>query len=317
MGWLIFLPFQLFLLAYAILGPLHYFTEINWIRDKNYFVPNKRWIYVISGFALLLALPIILKLPLFSFLQENTTFNKIQLEGPMYLNILFFVGISIAISLVSFKTKKEQYITIGVGLILAILLYRFTLYRIIFGIFLPTIIHVYFFTILFMWYGNLKKNNKTGYFNVILMLLIPLVMIVLSVHPETYSFSDQVKANYINNNFHILNANISGILGLTDGTEFFFYEVADLKIQMFIAFAYTYHYLNWFSKTTIIGWHKKLTTQKSVVILILWALSIGLYFYDYKIGIGVLLFFSFLHVFMELPLNVISVKEIGKSIFKE
>src|SRR5215203_1330138 len=32
------IPFELFLLAYAILGPLHYLTEISWIHDRRYFV---------------------------------------------------------------------------------------------------------------------------------------------------------------------------------------------------------------------------------------------------------------------------------------
>jgi len=32
------LPFELFLLAYAVLGPLHYLTEISWIHDRKYFL---------------------------------------------------------------------------------------------------------------------------------------------------------------------------------------------------------------------------------------------------------------------------------------
>src|SRR5271170_3395156 len=30
-------PFQVFLFAYAVLGPLHYLTEISWLHDRNYF----------------------------------------------------------------------------------------------------------------------------------------------------------------------------------------------------------------------------------------------------------------------------------------
>ena len=32
--------------------------------------------------------------------------------------------------------------------------------------------------------------------------------------------------------------------------------LAFFKVQAFLAFAYTYHYLNWFSKTLIIKWHQ-------------------------------------------------------------
>lgn len=31
-------PFQLFLFSYAVLGPLHYLTEISWLHDRDYFV---------------------------------------------------------------------------------------------------------------------------------------------------------------------------------------------------------------------------------------------------------------------------------------
>src|SRR4051794_25803183 len=30
-------PFELFLLSYAVLGPLHYLTEISWLKDRRFF----------------------------------------------------------------------------------------------------------------------------------------------------------------------------------------------------------------------------------------------------------------------------------------
>jgi hypothetical protein len=86
-------------------------------------------------------------------------------------------------------------------------------------------------------------------------------------------------------------------------------SVIGIKIQVFIAFAYTYHYLNWFSKTSIIGWKKDLSKQKIAAILFIWIGAVGLYLYDYKTGLIALLFLSMLHVFLEFPLNVISIKE--------
>jgi len=75
-----------------------------------------------------------------------------------------------------------------------------------------------------------------------------------------------------------------------------------IQLQRFIAFAYTYHYLNWFSKTSIIGWHK---TSKIHLIFtaVIWVLSVSLYVYDYTVGLKVLLFLSILHVVLEFPLN--------------
>jgi hypothetical protein len=75
-----------------------------------------------------------------------------------------------------------------------------------------------------------------------------------------------------------------------------------IMLTRFIAFAYTYHYLNWFSKTSIIQWHKVPAANLSIVLL-LWAVSVGLYAYNYFIGFTALLFLSFMHVFVEFPLN--------------
>src|SRR5438105_15288845 len=36
------IPFELFLFSYAVLGPLHYLTEISWLHDRKYFVEAKR-----------------------------------------------------------------------------------------------------------------------------------------------------------------------------------------------------------------------------------------------------------------------------------
>ncbi len=75
-----------------------------------------------------------------------------------------------------------------------------------------------------------------------------------------------------------------------------------LKMQIFIAFAYTYHYLNWFSKTKVIAWHK-IKKSRLITALCIWAGSVALYFYDYKLGLAALFFLSVLHVFLEFPLN--------------
>jgi len=88
---------------------------------------------------------------------------------------------------------------------------------------------------------------------------------------------------------------------------------AGFVIMRFIAFAYTYHYLNWFSKTSVIKWH--LVPKRVLIATIsLWLLSIAIYAYDYTLGMNVLFFLSFLHVFLEFPLNVVSFTGIGKEV---
>ena len=48
-------PFHLFLAAYAILGPLHYLTQISWMHDRHYFAPRpaaRRWWLMLVGLAM-------------------------------------------------------------------------------------------------------------------------------------------------------------------------------------------------------------------------------------------------------------------------
>ena len=50
------IPFKLFLIVYAVLGPLHYLTEINWLDKKNYFMAAKKnWVIPFIFFALVIS----------------------------------------------------------------------------------------------------------------------------------------------------------------------------------------------------------------------------------------------------------------------
>lgn len=70
----------------------------------------------------------------------------------------------------------------------------------------------------------------------------------------------------------------------------------------FIAFAYTYHYLNWFSKTGIIRWH--VVSQRRIAGLVaLWLVSLALYAWSWQWGYVGLLGLSVAHVILEYPLN--------------
>src|SRR5581483_6211306 len=84
-------------------------------------------------------------------------------------------------------------------------------------------------------------------------------------------------------------------------------------IMRFIAFAYTYHYLNWFSKTSVIKWHQ-VPRQWLLSVIVLWIFSVGLYAYSYETGLMVLYFLSMLHVFLEFPLNYRSFIGIGDEV---
>ena len=178
----------------------------------------------------------------------------------------------------------------------------------IIGLLVPTIIHVYLFTLLFMLYGAKKSGSTVGYVAVVLALLVPLGMALINLVGVNYLFDDRLKEVYIQNNFHVTPVLFSKFIGLSDGTSFFFYEHLWLRFMMFISFIYCYHYLNWFSKTTVIQWHRLITGTKAIIIAVIWVINLSLFYYDFRLGFLVSLFFSFLHVILEFPLNMLSIK---------
>src|SRR5262245_24489410 len=52
-------PFELFLFAYTVLGPLHYSTEISWLHDRKYFTRSlharRYWLLLVGAALLVLA----------------------------------------------------------------------------------------------------------------------------------------------------------------------------------------------------------------------------------------------------------------------
>ena len=73
----------------------------------------------------------------------------------------------------------------------------------------------------------------------------------------------------------------------------------------FIAFACTYHYLNWFSKTEVIRWHA-VPRPRFIAVVVVAAISVALYAVDYSLGFKWLFLMSFMHVMLEFPLNWVS-----------
>ncbi len=179
------------------------------------------------------------------------------------------------------------------------------------GVFLPTIIHVYLFTVLFILFGAKKSNSRTGFITAFLFLLLPLALTFVKVDPLEIALQEETSIQtFLESNFAGVGASIAQILGLNPDGKYVLVSETALRIQMFIAFVYTYHYLNWFSKTSIIGWKQSLTKRKIILVGSIWVAAVSLYFYDFKTGFTALFFLSLLHVLLEFPLNTITIKEV-------
>ena len=80
-------------------------------------------------------------------------------------------------------------------LVSSLFFYRVPAAGILFGLLLPTIVHVFLFTMLFMWYGALKSRSGWGYVNLVSMVLAVLAIALRPVRPESLHLSHSVVEN--------------------------------------------------------------------------------------------------------------------------
>ena len=381
-----FLPFEVFLFAYAFLGPLHYLTEISWLHDRNYFSKGK------YDFIVLVIIGVLLSYAAFAKdFGVNTDFYEAFVEANLFDQLLVLALFSAVI----FALVENLIVKIISILFLFVFISGWlspersadnNASTTVFALtsLLPTLIHVYVFTGLFMLYGALKSRSKTGLISVATFIIIPIILVFYTpVNPKTNFLSDFGKKAYYadGDGFFYTNVSILDHFKLIDEplltnkqyldsvvnkksadnqipvaersritdslknklaenfivpnqeSEYYnkpipvkfaipintkdyywnsiFFSTFGIMLMRFIAFAYLYHYLNWFSKTEVIRWHKVPKIRFALVIG-LWLTACGLYAYDYALGLSFLFFLSFSHVLLEFPLNIVSIVGIGK-----
>ncbi len=289
------MPFELFLFAYGVLGPLHYLTEISWLHDKNYYATDKRDVILLILISLVLTIVT---------LKNYIGLNDLDIEYK-YINRIIFIAFASSLFFAFIKNKLYKIIGVCVVILLSAISDRMVL---IFSVFLPTLIHVFLFTGLFMWYGALKNKSKPGYLSVALHAIIPFILFYAFPSNHFIAVTEYGQTAY--KEFQLLNTTIISLLndsrpGDGDMVQQIYHSSTGIAIMRFIAFAYTYHYLNWFSKTKVIRWHE-IPKQRSILIVALWVVSIVLYAIDYSLGFKWLFLLSFMHVMVEFPLNYIS-----------
>lgn len=385
-----FLPFETFLLAYAFLGPLHYLTEISWLHDRQYFTKGK------YDFVPLLLIGVALSYAAFA---KDFDFNIDFYKEFVALNLFDKLLVLALFSSLLFAFVKNLVVKIIAILFIFIFISGWlapenaaenSKSTTIFALtsLVPTLIHVYVFTGLFMLFGALKSRSKTGLLSVLAFIIVPIFLVFgLPVQTKTNYISDYGKEAYyadgdgffytnvsILDHFRLMNEPnltnkqyLDSIINkdsktnqtpiaerqrITDSlsdklnqafivpnpdSEYYmrpipaklaipveskdyywnyvFFSGFGIMLMRFIAFAYMYHYLNWFSKTEVIRWHK-VPKIRFIAVLLLWLTACALYAYNYSLGLSFLFFLSFTHVLLEFPLNMVSIVGIGKETYE-
>lgn len=307
----VFMPFELFLFSYAIFGPLHYLTEISWLHDKKYFTKHR------NDFLYLIAIATAI-----SFVFVNSVYKFVELEIPTSLPaILTWTAVALAILFVT--VKKTVYRLLGlIAILVTMKIATNNAMTVYLTVFLPTLLHVYIFTGLFMLYGALKSKSRMGLAAVATLIICPILLMTLLPGMSLYDTTEYARRTYTGDGTHVtfLSVSIQTIHSLfgttvtattvTEGQNAWlnhvFHSSNGMAVARLIGFAYTYHYLNWFSKTKIIQWHK-VPKLRFVVVIAAWLASVALYAIDFTTGMVWLFFLSLMHVLLELPLNAVSV----------
>lgn len=291
-------PFHTFLFAYAVLGPLHYLTEVSWLSDRGFFVtrPGRRrsWLILVA-----------VTIAVMSYGYANAEFWHRSLNPAFEIGLFYLVFLSGAV--VAFVRHVVNVAALSfLALVLIFAFSSFTAYGVA-ATLLITIIHVFVFTAVFLVTGALKTGRQSGMISVLVFAACAASAAFLHIHGAK-AVGDLRSVYAV---FAQLNEVILRLLGRAP-SEVFAQGVA-LGVMQFIAFAYTYHYLNWFSKTSIIGWHE-ISRVRAASILVVWALGVGLYVISYRIGFAVFFAMSAVHVMLEFPLNHQSFVMLARSI---
>jgi hypothetical protein len=304
-------PFELFLLAYAIMGPLHYLTEISWLHDKRYFT-QRRHDYL---FLLLVA-----------GLMTVVTLGALGPSTAACGAALAFTAFGSALVFTLTGEVRWRLLAVPCLLVGGALVAHTDLLRSTFSLLLPTIIHVFLFTGLFILVGALKGRSRSGVVSLLVFIGCSLTFALTAPLQCARPLSQYVRDSY--REFSMLNyalmtpfsqhnmavpANLHQYIRFVNTV--LYHSPAALAVMGFIAFAYTYHYLNWFSKTSIIQWHN-IPRSRFAAVIVVWVASLVCYLCSYRMGLRWLYFLSMAHVLLEFPLNHQSFLTIGKEVGK-
>lgn len=300
-------PFEVFLAAYAILGPLHYLTEISWLHDRNYYTRRK------TDSAILVALAVVVTVVVTQLIPGIPDWVRVPATYLAFGSALVFV----LVDKLWLRLLCYALLMATCGWVL-----RSDFVRSLFGILLPTIIHVFCFTGLFIFYGALKSRSWSGLASLAVFCLCALSFFIFGRDETAGNVGPSVQKIYFaftQLNYSLMAPFSRQNLDLPANAAQYIYFVnyrlyhspLALAIMRLIAFAYTYHYLNWFSKTSIIQWHN-IPRARFIGVLAIWISSLMAFAVSYQLGLRLFYFLSIIHVLLEFPLNHLTMINIGK-----
>jgi hypothetical protein len=274
-------PFELLLLSYVVLGPAHYATEISWLHDRKYFLPQRGIAIALAAVAIIAAL----------------------IDNASWFGFVMWSAFVLSALLAATTTALQSTMLFMIALVLTAVLLSNGASIAVVGILLPTLIHVSLFTLVFMMLGAFRSGQKVQW--VLVALYLAAIALILLAPPNAATLIPSFAAAG-----HDYFANVGPALGRLFGIPDL---RLDTRLTSLLAFIYTYHYLNWFIKAEVIRWNA-MSRGRLAIVVAASAASTALYFYDYAFGFTVLLALSLAHIVLEFPLNSLALRQLGAAI---
>jgi hypothetical protein len=268
-----YFPYHLLVASYAVLGPAHYLTQISWLHDRNYFAHSRLLAPAITICAVILVM-------LFFYTGNGS--------GALCCAVFALALGLAAVSIIPPDNIALRCMAGLAGLLLCLIAFLSPTTALLISAFLPTILHIFVFTAAFMWVGAVKSGKIAAYLAVVVLLVCAATFFIPTL---TKTVPDLTGLAF----FRPLVVLMQNFLGMSQTTE--------TQLFGFLSFAYTYHYLNWFSKADVINWHQ-IPRQRMLIIVLIYAGTIAAYVYNYAVGYLLILLLAHLHVMLEFPLNM-------------
>lgn len=276
-------PYALLIMSYAVLGPAHYLTQISWLHDRKYFASSGKVLPVMG------VLSVVLVMPLFGLRVAQPWFGA------------SVVGVAIAVAVAATVPGSRGLAAgtiVSAGLLWAVA--RWWPVAMGLAMLVPTVLHVFVFTLSFMLLGGLRSKSRLASASVLVMVLCTLSFWWSGVHDA--SDGAGVAERFFE--------------PVVDAMKQFGIPSSSVRIFGFLSFAYTYHYLNWAIKAPVIRWHN-VPRARMIAIVAAYGVVLAVYALSFTAGVLVSLVLSYLHVFLEFPLNMRTFAALGRAAFVE
>ena len=149
------MPFELLLLAYVVLGPAHYATEISWLHDRKYFLPQRGIALGLAAVAIVAAL----------------------IDNAAWFGFVMWAAFVVCVLIAAATTAMQAMVLFIAALALTALMLSQGASLAVLGILLPTLIHVSLFTLVFMALGAYRSGQKVQW--VLIAIYLAAIALIL------------------------------------------------------------------------------------------------------------------------------------------